>query len=327
MGDSSFWVRNLVSDWNRCHGAFYRMREADLRWHLGEQDWLSYFPLEIAGVPALAAEATEKGALQGISRKTLWLSCQGRIPERADAFAAELDRLAPSRGKSRLCLGGEEFHLIPGIPLPPEDGGLNAVAESLGFTFTDAVDYAGSLRSEELLAYVREAEASAGELRLETVGAEAGLDELGNYLRREFAGRWEREFRFWRERSDARRAFWNILWRGREPCGFSRLTVRGGEGGWLPGALRFPLAGGNGSVDSVSEPAPDSPLDASLGPIGISSSERGKGAGKVLLGLSLQLLLDKNAERLCIDWTNAYNYYKPLGLQLVRKYRTALKDY
>jgi hypothetical protein len=85
----------------------------------------------------------------------------------------------------------------------------------------------------------------------------------------------------------------------------------------VPGALRFPLAAG--SVDS--------PFDASLGPIGISSSERGRGAGKVLLGLSLQLLLDKNAERLCIDWTNAYNYYKPLGLQVVRRYRSALKDY
>jgi hypothetical protein len=85
----------------------------------------------------------------------------------------------------------------------------------------------------------------------------------------------------------------------------------------VPGALRFPLA--SGSVDSA--------LDASLGPIGISASERGKGAGKVLLGLSLQLLLDKNAERLCIDWTNAYNYYKPLGLQVVRRYRSALKDY
>jgi hypothetical protein len=321
MSDSSLWVRNLVSDWNHCHGAFYRLREGDLHWHLREQDWLSYFPLEIAGVPALCAEASEKGASQGISRKTLWLSCQGRIPPgREQAFADSLDRLAPSRGKSRLCLGGEEFHLIPGIPLPPDDGGLNAVAEGLGFTFADAVDYTGSLRSKDLLAYVSEAKAAAGELRLETVAGEAGLDELGAYLKREFAGRWEREFRFWREHGGTKRAFWNVLRRGKEPCGFSRLAVRGSaEGGWLPGALRFPLSEGNGSVDFAS--------DAALGPIGVSSSERGRGAGKVLLGLSLQLLLDKNAERLCIDWTNAYNYYKPLGLQLVRKYRSALKDY
>jgi hypothetical protein len=321
MADSSLWVRNLVSDWNRCHGAFYRLREADLAWHLNEQDWLSYLPLDVAGVPVLCAEATEKGAAHGLSRKTLWLSCQGEISAgKKAAFAAELDRMAPARGKSRLCLGGEEFHLIPGIPLAPDDGGLNSVAEELGFTFTDAVDYAGSLRNADLQVYVKEALAAAGELRLETARSAADLDELGAYLKMEFSGRWEREFRFWRERSDAKRAFWNVLRRGPDICGFSRLSIRGGEaGGWLPGALRFPLGEGNGSVDSAT--------DAALGPIGISSSERGKGAGKALLGLSLQLLLDKNAERLCIDWTNAYNYYKPLGLQLVRKYRSALKDY
>jgi hypothetical protein len=85
----------------------------------------------------------------------------------------------------------------------------------------------------------------------------------------------------------------------------------------MPGALRFPLVAGG----------VDQSTDACLGPIGIAAAGRGSGAGKILLGLSLQLLLAKNAERVCIDWTNAYNYYKPLNLPAVRKYWSAVKDF
>jgi hypothetical protein len=268
----------------------------------------------------LWAEATEKGMGEGVSAKTLWLSGQGAVSaEKADLFAQELDSLVRARGKTRLCLGGEEFHLIPGIPDPPEDGGLARVGQSLGCSFAEAADYAGSLCTGEVRAYVEIAEASAREqgLRLETAVADQELDELGLYLKTEFPGRWEREFRFWRGREDTRHAFWNILRREGKICGFARLGLRGSAEDWCPGALRFPLDEGGKEKNT----------DACLGPIGISSTERGKGAGKVLLGLSLQLLLHKNAERLCIDWTNAYNYYKPLGLQVVRRYRSAWKDY
>ena len=317
MGETSVWRQKLVAEWNRCHGAFYRIRESDLAWQEGEQTWLRYFPVDVSGVPLWCAEATERGIESGISRKTLWVSLWGRADEAGPDFSAQLDRLAPSRGKTRLCLGGDEFHLLPGIPRAPEDGGIEAVAERLGFQFTEAVDYAGPLRTDAIAGYIRAAREAAAGLALATA-TEGELAELGEYLRNEFPGRWEREFRFWRALPEPRRAFWNILRRGSRICGFSRLAIRGsGEGGWHPGSLRLPVR--PGTVDPARE--------ASLGPIGISLGERGRGAGKALLGLSLQILLDKNAEQLCIDWTNAYNYYMPLGLEVVRRYRTAHKDY
>ena len=142
-------------------------------------------------------------------------------------------------------------------------------------------------------------------------------EDLSAFLRENFAGRWEREFRFWAARADAGAAFWNLLRDGSgQVLGFSRLGVRGGvRGEWLPGALRLPLA--EEGLKST---------DACLGPIGLAAAARGRGAGKVLLGLSLQLLLGRGAERVCIDWTNAYNYYKPLGLPVVRSFRSVWHD-
>jgi GNAT superfamily N-acetyltransferase len=142
--------------------------------------------------------------------------------------------------------------------------------------------------------------------------------ELGEFLRQHFSGRWEREFRFWLSLKDKNSAFWNSL-RAKDDsiAGFARLATRGEALAWCPGALRFPLF--PGSRDELT--------DACLGPIGVADHLRGKGVGKVLLGLSLELLFEKESERLCIDWTNAYNYYKPLGLPAVRSYVSAWKDF
>ncbi|MBW7416523.1 hypothetical protein J9A19_25120, partial [Escherichia coli] len=76
------------------------------------------------------------------------------------------------------------------------------------------------------------------------------------------------------------------------------------------GAMRLPLAAGAARADT----------DSCLGPIGISKDERGRGAGKILLGLSLHELSLQSAEPTCIDWTNAYNYYTPLGFEIVRRF-------
>ena len=102
--------------------------------------------------------------------------------------------------------------------------------------------------------------------------------------------------------------------------GFSRLAKRGRvprlSEGWTPGAMRLPL-----SPEAVARDT-----DSCLGPIGISASERGRGAGKILLGLSLHELSLQRAELTCIDWTNAYNYYTPLGFSVARRYLSFWKE-
>lgn len=313
--------RAVVADWNACHGAFFRVRDSDLEWHQREQDWLSYSVRRVRGVALLLAQATDEGRTAGISAKTLWVSLAGAVPRGDEkAFISELDGLAPACGKTRLFLGGDEFHLVPGVPDAP-DGGWGDVVSHLKFSTADAVDYAGSLHTEGITDCVAEsqARARADGWTLNEVHSESELDELDAFMAKEFAGRWTREFRFWRRRTDTKRAFWSVLRQDHGPIkGFARLALRGsGVGGWCPGALRLPFLPGSG----------DESTDACLGPIGVAVTERGKGAGKLLLGLSLQILLNKRAERVCIDWTNAYNYYKPLGLSVVRKYRSAWRDY
>lgn len=314
-------VRELVADWNRCHGAFYQLNESDLLWHFGAQNWLSYQVKEVAGVRALLAIATPEGIRQGVSQKSLWLSLHGEIPAgKEEGFLLAMDQIVKEAKKTRLFIGGEEFHLIPGIPEPAKNRFAKEVTR-LGFAGAEAADFAGSLVSQEVRQYIEAANTSAKGFgwKLATAISETDLDALGVYLCAEFPGRWEREFRFWRSHAKGARGFWNLL---RDESGsirgFSRLAIRGNEdGGWSPGALRFPLESGTVKKNT----------DSCLGPIGISGSERGKGAGKVLLGLSLELLFEKKAERVCIDWTNAYNYYKPLGLPAVRTYLSAWKDY
>lgn len=314
-------AEQLRRDWNRCHSAFYHLTEDALLWNLERQDWLRYSLIDAAGVLVLVAEAAPAGAAAGLSSKTLWVSLFGAVPVGGEyAFVTALLAEQKARGKTRLAFGGEEFHFVSGLAHAEEaERRMLPVLERMGFQGAEAVDYAGSLATAELRHYVSDAcrVAEGDGWKLSVAASPEARAELGAFLRANFAGRWEREFRFWAAREDTGVAFWNLL-RDREGqlLGFSRLGLRGSESGaWLPGALRLPLA----------ENAAKS-TDACLGPIGLAPAARGRGAGKVLLGLSLQLLLDRNAERVCIDWTNAYNYYKPLGLPVVRNFRSVWHD-
>jgi hypothetical protein len=326
MSKSVLEAVRLVTSWNQCHGAPYRVVEADLRWNLGRQDWLDYQTVTIAGVPALVAEASAKGAEAGISGKTLWLSLYGEIPAGEEAaFCAAFVHLTRERGKTRAQVGGEEFHFVAGVPIDEAAGARAAAAfREGGFQAYEAADFSGQLHDPKITAYVAEAEAAAKKLgcKFRTAESAEEKDQVGRFLLREFPGRWEREFRFWRDHADTSRGFWNILAGGDDKMiGFSRLAVRGRldplDEGWTPGALRLPLFPANTGRRH---------LDSCLGPIGISASERGRGAGKILLGLSLKHLLLNKADTLCIDWTNAYNYYIPLGVSFVRKFQSIWKE-
>ncbi|MGZ6467956.1 MAG: hypothetical protein ACXWQJ_11725 [Bdellovibrionota bacterium] len=316
----------VVKEWNQCHGAFYLVDDSDLTWNLSAQSWLNYQVASLAGVPALLASASNEGIAAGISAKTLWLSLYGKIPtgketEFVEAFLAK----AKAEGKTRAHVGGEEFHFVAGVPTDgPAGVRLAAAFSSAGFTGSDAADFGGPLHSTKLAKYISEAEAAAAKLGCSLAEASAKEDflELHAFLLKEFPGRWEREYRCWQSRSDTKRAYWNLLRDSKKTViGFSRLAIRGRlmplTSGWTPGALRLPLDSDNPS---------HAHLDSCLGPIGIAATERGRGAGKILLGLSLQSLLVNKADRVCIDWTDAYNYYIPLGVEYLRKFRNTWKD-
>ncbi len=310
-------IRQVFADWNNCHGAHYRLREEEFEWHRARQNWLSYKITKIAGVPAIWCVADSAGLQAGVSAKTLWVSVWGNTQSRSDSFVDEALALAKAQGKTRIYFGADEFHFLPGVPR--EDEEFLQTLTNRGFQFSEAADFSGSMLNPELTAYVENG-------RREAEGKGWALQELSpmlysdfsKYLQKEFPGRWAREFQFWLQQQETP-AFWNELRNSKgDLLGFSRLAIRGRlKLSWLPGALRLP----HYPVGTIEH------TDACLGPIGISASERGKGAGKFLLALSLQKLLMRGAVRVSIDWTNAYNYYKPLGLQMVRNYNSAWRDF
>lgn len=316
----------VAKEWNGCHGAFYRVEESDLRWNLERQSWLDYRVAAVAGVQVLLASASTEGIKAGIPSKTLWLSLHGPVPAgKEQEFVQGLVRAAREAGKARLQIGGEEFHFVAGVPSDEGEGARLAAAFSAeGFNAADAADFGGRLNDPRMTAYISESEGLAEKAACRLDRAESAGDslELGEFLLKEFPGRWEREFRFWKTAPDTSRAFWNLLRDSRgKLLGFSRLALRGRipdlGSGWSPGALKLPL-------DDKS-PA-RAYADSCLGPIGISATERGRGAGKILLGLSLRELSLNKADRVCIDWTNAYNYYIPLGVRYLRKFHSTWKE-
>jgi predicted GNAT family N-acyltransferase len=146
-------------------------------------------------------------------------------------------------------------------------------------------------------------------------------NELHSFLKTEFSARWAREFIVWGERADTQRGFWHLLRDEKNKLiGFSRMAVRGRHkplsAGWTPGAIRLPLTAGVPRLDT----------DSCLGPIGISKSERGRGSGKILLALTIHEISLQGGVRTCIDWTNAYNYYTPLGFEIARRFLSVWKE-
>ena len=147
MGPKSFSFPELVAEWNGCHGAFYRLRANDFLWHQHNQTWLTYALTSAAGIPVLLAEATSEGIANGISAKTLWLSLFGKISSsNAHEFLSELEAAAAQKGKTRLSLGGEEFHFLPGLPESDKEI-LALELTRRGYALADCADFAGDLRN------------------------------------------------------------------------------------------------------------------------------------------------------------------------------------
>ncbi len=325
MSNDAADASEVLRAWNRCHGAFYQIQESDLRWNLREQDWLRYFSGHLDGVPVLWGETAAKGEALGLHAGGLWLSFFGEVKTgREKRFVEAIEDFARKSGRKRIAIGGDDFHFLPGLPVEDDSGKKIAEAlTELGFSAYDCADFVGAPANPQSAEYIRAARAEAGSRgwSFAELGGHRDREDLDDFLAREFPGRWTREWRGWRDRRDAGRAFWNLLRDEKGALlGFSRLGCRGRHEpfseGWNPGALRLPLAAEGGRKNT----------DSCLGPIGIAASERGRGAGKILLGLSLHELSLQGAELTCVDWTNAYNYYTPLGFSIVRRYVSFWKN-
>lgn len=304
-------INEVVSQWNAAHGSAYSIRESDVNWNFEKQGLVSYWLTNIEKTPVILAKATLEGVRAGLAEKNVWLSLWGRIHDE-EKFLQSLHQVKTSLRKSKLVIGGDEFHLVPGIPLSEAGMKLQSACKAANFEGAESADYSGNLRNQEITNYIEAAveEAKKRGLTFKDVTAPTDFSTLENFLATEFPGRWTREFQFWKSREDTQRAFWKLLRTAEdEVIGFARMALRDrmtpANRHWTPGALRI------------------SEADCCLGPIGVASSQRGRGTGKVLLGLVLECLRNSPSKQICIDWTNAFKYYEPLNLGLVRRYWTA----
>jgi hypothetical protein len=319
-------ISSFPSAWNACHGAFYQVRDCEIAWNTKAQPWLHYEETSLGPWKILWAEATPAGVGEGISAHCLWVSLWGSFSEGAEAEILEqLKRFAKARGKTRVVIGGEDFHFLPGIPLNETAGrSLADACSRTGARLFLCSDYVGDLAAQPAVQYVEAAVSAAQStgLSLQRVESQAQKQALADFLQKEFPGRWAREWGFWAKIPASGCARWFLLEREHgKVLGFSRLGLRawGGEGAnvWTPGGLRLPLAAD----------ASWRPTDACLGPLGVAASARGQGAGRCLLGLSLAILTEAGGASACIDWTDAHGFYAPLAWQEARKYASVRWDF
>lgn len=317
---------SVLENWNQRHGSLWQIRESDLNWNFREQDWVSYQVALIDGVKTIVAVATAVGIQNGLSEKSLWLSLWSEIPEgREKKFLFELTEFTKKKNKSRLAIGGDEFHFLPGIPIGnPSGDKFMAATQEKDFQGARVVDFVGPLEQKAVNEYVAEGLQLSKEKNWQFTEVDSSHRSLvGNFMNREFPGRWSREFEFWQSRKDTKRGQWFVLTAERltatsEILGFARLAVRGNQKpldeGWTPGALRLSWESGFSATDGC------------LGPIGVAKSLRGQGAGKVLLAHVLGTLKSSFAQEICIDWTDAIRYYSALNFREVRNYWTTWKS-
>lgn len=312
-------AEKVRQEWNAWVPPEFFVEEQFLEWNILRQSWLDYFVEEVHQVPCVFAVASQKGLQRGINEKSLWLSLYGEIQSPKD-FLSSLLEFAKNKRKSRIQFGGEDFHFVSGIPRIEKCEGLLNSLSDFSFKTADVVDYSGEVFSPSIETFVKKHTKRAKEnsLYFKKVESEEEFKKMELYLSEEFPGRWTREFIYY---SELRQKAANLAWfffydEQKNILGFSRLGKARDltdKQIWFPGALRLPY------VNGQEKKMPDS----CLGPIGITKSFRGKGLGNILLALTLENLMRVNAELLCIDWTDAYNYYKPLGLEEVRRIRNA----
>lgn len=316
--------RLVVHEWNRVQGPYLQVRDSDVIWNLTRQSLVHYRFARLAETPILYGVTSTEGVSAGLSANSLWLSLWGGIPVgKEDDFINELLDLARREGKSRCSIGADEFHFTPGLPLESENNErLLTSLKKNDFKIVEAFDLVGELESEAVSNYIDEALTKAQKegWRLIPAFNDAEKVSLHKYLATEFPGRWTREFEFYLKCEETKRAIWSSLLNdANQIVGFARIAIRNRflpiEEGWTPGALRLPLHSDRESACLTN--------DGCLGPIGVSASQRGKGTGRLLLGLVLNSLRTSGAKRTCIDWTDAMKYYQPLQFRVVRRYGTA----
>lgn len=205
-------------------------------------------------------------------------------------------------GHEQLRLGGDPFHLFPGVP----EASGTAFWQRRGAHLDPVavVDVRRSLAGWTEPPGAAEALAAAGALvRPATAGT---WDALLAFLQVEFPYRWTWEAGVHRRRGGSPGDYL-LLEAGGAVAGFARIyrsdvrPVIGPSMNWAP--LLAATCGG-------------------LGPIGIAAACRGRGLGLAFLARAVSWLREQGVRELVIDWTDQPDFYRRLGFAPWKRYYT-----
>lgn len=240
----------------------------------------AWAPPDLGHVSLVVVDATLRGRGHG-----------GRM------VAAAADALA-ARGRSRVRLGADPDHLLPGVPVGVDDATWSALLRlgaAPGAVETDVLVDLDALAAETLAA-----------ARLDPHGGvrvEAAPERVVEFVGRTFPGRWHDEVRRYAEAGVTLLA----LREGDDVLGFTAAfrpdDAHLGYGlTWLP-ALR-PGAG-------------------ALGPLGVDPAARGRGLGLAVVAEGLAWQRAQGARDVVLDWTTLTPFYGRLGGRVWRAYQRA----
>ena len=328
--------------WNESASKNTQIRTEDLVWNFFNQDLVNYEFVEISsgGLVGkfLTTHATDEGVFQKIPKENFWISlwCFNDIELLDLEGQTVLENLVKSiqgRGFKKITFGGDEFHFLPGAPNENSTcKKLSEILNKMNFQFYEVADLGGELpyslntASPVTDLIIKSNQLLKGKFQIEEVATENQKKDLQEFLKTEFPGRWLREYECWLNGIDSEnRATWLLLRESTtdrpngSTIGFSRSAIRKSVNcnspSWSPGAIRLPII------------ADWNVHDGCLGPIGVAKSQRGKGAGSIILGQTLFQLIKKKTKNICIDWTDAFGYYEKLSFQRIRNYKCPFKKF
>lgn len=251
----------------------------------------------------VTAKRSPQGRLfPGVENQTLIISS---ITD--PTLLAEIKEKAKEAGFTRLALGTDENHLVPGLIV--EEGWLlgDRLKEAMLSTGWEKgehiqVDLEHDLGDYELPLFCSQA-LTTSDLQVRKA-AEEDEKALEAFLIETFPGRWTYDVMAKFRSGEAHQI--DLLFFNGEVVGFS-YTQNETSGN--------PIGGARWRLD-LSENW------ASLGPIGVSEKVRGRRLGHALLGSSLNRLAKEGARRTIIDWTTLVDFYGVHGFQVNRTYET-----
>ncbi|MDY0409148.1 GNAT family N-acetyltransferase [Virgibacillus soli] len=206
-------------------------------------------------------------------------------------------------GVEQIWLGKDTYHYFPGIPMQYEE--TMRWFEKKGYQYqTTEYDLIRHYQVDEGTALPTIENVSFSLLNAQE------KDELLHFLKRCFPGRWEYEAKHYFQKGGTGREF-VIAKKAGKIIGFCRIN--------------------DAKSPFIAQNMYWSPLFTQsmggAGPLGIDANERGHGYGLAIVEAGLAFLRRRGINTIVIDWTGLVDFYKKLGYDIWKSYRTYIKEF